>query len=79
MDQNEAERLRIGATIKALREKDGWRLGKFAVAVEMSHAHLSNIEAGRRAATPESLRKIANTLRVPLAAIASGLDETDVA
>lgn len=67
MDQNERER--IGATIKALREAYGWRLGKFAIAIGMTHSHLSNIESGRKSATPEVLRKVADTLGVPLAAI----------
>lgn len=79
MDTKEAEDKRIGATIKALREKDGWRLGKFAIVLGMSHAHLSNIESGRKTATPETLRKIADKLNVPLAAITTAHEVSDVA
>jgi transcriptional regulator with XRE-family HTH domain len=68
MDQND-ELIRMGATIKALREAYGWKLGKFAVAVGTTHPHLSNIEAGRKRCTPAMARKIAITLGVPLAAI----------
>lgn len=61
--------VRVGATIKALREAYGWKLGKFAVAVGTTHPHLSNIESGRKRCTPEMARRIADTLGVPLAAI----------
>lgn len=70
IDMNENDDpVRIGATIKALREAYGWKLGKFAVAVGTTHPHLSNIESGRKRCTPEMARKIADTLGVPLAAI----------
>lgn len=77
MDQKERER--IGATITALRDAYGWKLGKFATAVRISHSHLSNIESGRKRATPELLRRIADTLGVPLAAITTAFDAEDVA
>ncbi|MFD2839360.1 helix-turn-helix domain-containing protein [Populibacterium corticicola] len=60
---------RIGATIRALREAHGWRLGKFATAIEVSHSYLANIEAGRKPLTPELARRVADRLQVPLAAI----------
>jgi transcriptional regulator with XRE-family HTH domain len=65
----EAER--IGATIKSLREAHGWKLGKFATALEMSHSYLSNIEAGRKLAPRPLCARIATLLGVPLAAIIS--------
>lgn len=61
--------VRVGATIRALRESYGWKLGKFAVAVGTTHPHLSNIESGRKRCTPEMARRIADILGVPLAAI----------
>lgn len=79
MKQNTPEARRVGATIRALREAYGWQLGKFAVAVGLSHGHLSNIEAGRKVATPERLRKIADVLSVPLAALITEFDVEDVA
>ena len=69
MDRNTAERERVGATIKALREAYGWKLGKFATAIAISHSYLANIEAGRRPLPPALARKVADTLGVPLAAI----------
>lgn len=70
---------RVGATVKALREANGWALGKFAVQVPMTHGHLANIEAGRKTLTPEKARRIAEILGVPLAAITTGLPAEDVA
>lgn len=60
---------RVGATVRALREAHGWTLSKFAVAILMSHAHLANIEAGRKRLTPEKAQLVADTLQVPLVAI----------
>lgn len=42
------ERERVGATLRALREREGWKLGDFATALDISYAYLSNIEAGRK-------------------------------
>lgn len=79
MNRNDAEQIRVGATIKALREAYGWQVSKFAIAVGMTHGHLSNIEAGRKRATPEKLRKIADVLGVPLAALTTEYEIQDVA
>lgn len=68
MDRND-DPVRVGATIKALREAYGWKLGKFAVAAGTTHPHMSNIEAGRKRCTPEMARRIADVLCIPLAAI----------
>lgn len=78
MNTHTAERTRIGATVKALREAYGWRLGKFATALEISHSYLANIEAGRKPLSRELARKIADTLDVPLAAIVTDHDVTQV-
>lgn len=79
MKANTPEAVRTGATVRALREAYGWQLSKFAVAIEMSHGHLANIEAGRKIATPEKLRKIADILGVPLAALTTEFDVSEVA
>lgn len=71
--------VRVGATVKALREANGWALGKFAVQIPMTHGHLANIEAGRKNLTPEKARRIADVLGVPLAAITTGLTVEEVA
>jgi transcriptional regulator with XRE-family HTH domain len=68
-----------GAAIKALRKAYGWRQNKLAAAVGVSDAYLCNIEANRKPGSPEVLRKIADTLGVPLAAITTGRHISDVA
>lgn len=78
MEQND-DPVRTGATIKALREAYGWKLGKFAVAAGTTHPHMSNIESGRKRCTPEMARKIAAVLGVPLAAITTSFAVEEVA
>lgn len=68
-----------GSAIKALRLAYGWRGTKFAAACGISHPHLFNVEKGTKQASPELLRRIADTLGVPLAAITSGYAVEDVA
>lgn len=58
-----------GAAIKALREANGWRSGKFATHLTISTPYLSNIEAGRKNCPPDLLVQIARALGCPLAAI----------
>lgn len=65
------EAIRIGETIRALREANGWKLGQFATAVGKSHSYISNIEAGRKMPPRALCREIADALNVPLAAIVS--------
>lgn len=63
--------IRVGCTIKSLREAYGWSRLRFAEAIGVSRSHLANIEDGRKSCTPEVARRIADTLSVPLAAITS--------
>lgn len=77
-EELDLELLRMGATIKALREAYGWQVGKFAVAIGTTHPHLSNIESGRRRCTPAMARKIAMVLGVPLAAITTQYAPEDI-
>lgn len=58
-----------GAAVKALREALGHRGGMFATQCEISHAYLSNVEAGRKQPSAAVARRIADELGVPLAAI----------
>lgn len=64
--------VRIGATIRALSEAHGWKVGELAAALDMSHSYVSNVMAGRKRANAPLCRKIADLLRVPLAALVSG-------
>jgi len=63
---------RIGATIRALAEAHGWRVGELASALDMSHSYISNVLAGRKRANAKLCREFADLLNVPLAAIVSG-------
>lgn len=65
----QAERVRVGATLRTLRELRGWKLGDFATEVGISYAYLSNIEAGRKPLTNQLLAKAARALQVEQVAI----------
>lgn len=60
-----------GAALKAIRQAQGWKTVKLAEAVGISASHLSGLEspAVRKYASHEVMRKLADTLGVPLAAI----------
>ncbi|WP_084963280.1 helix-turn-helix domain-containing protein [Thermoactinospora rubra] len=70
-EELDPEAVRIGATIRALRDALGWTVGELAKAVDKSHAYLSNIEHGRKKCPPKLCREIAAALGVPPAAIVS--------
>jgi ribosome-binding protein aMBF1 (putative translation factor) len=63
------EDVRIGATIKALREKSGLSCTELGRAISKSDKLIQAIERGDRHATPQVVRGIADTLQVALAAI----------
>jgi len=57
----------LGEKIRALREQKDISLREFAKRLDnLSAAHLSDIELGRRLPSPELLEKIAGKLEVPL-------------
>lgn len=58
-----------GQSIKAIREALGHPGGKFAIQCGISHAYLSNVEAGRKQPSAAVARRIADELGVPLAAV----------
>lgn len=70
-DQLGAEHAHRGAVLRALREAYGWRGVRFAPQLGISQSYLSNIEAGRRPAPLPLLRRAADLLGVPLAALTS--------
>lgn len=79
---SEDERRRFGATLRAIREAQGWSADKFANAVPKSRSHIANVEAGRKQPTPALIKRFANLLKVPVAALISDeydLDETEAA
>ncbi|MEC4616193.1 helix-turn-helix transcriptional regulator [Tsukamurella tyrosinosolvens] len=72
-------RVHEGAAVRALRLAYGWQLGRFAVAVGVTHGHMANIEAGRKNLTLPLARRMADTLGVPLAALTSNYDVEEIA
>lgn len=69
-----SNRIVLGAAVKAIREArreidEDFRGSTFAIKCQMSHAHLCNIEAGRKQPPEEVIHRIAAHLRVPVDAI----------
>lgn len=58
-----------GDAIRAIRQAKGWSAAKFADRIGVSQPYLSRIETGKRSASPTVLRRIADTLDVPVAAV----------
>lgn len=58
-------------SLRAIRTRSGWSVGRFAAAVGIGSSHLSNIEAGRRQASPEVITEMARVLDVPVMALIS--------
>lgn len=78
-----SKRIALGGAIKAIREtkaetNPAFRGSAFATSCLMSHAHLCNIEAGRKSATEDVTHRIAAHLGVPVDAI-SYVIETEAA
>ncbi|GAB2762751.1 helix-turn-helix domain-containing protein [Nocardioides pakistanensis] len=65
----QAERVRVGATLRTLRTTRGWKLGDFATQIGVSYAYLSNIEAGRKPLPDHLLARAARLLDVEQIAI----------
>jgi transcriptional regulator with XRE-family HTH domain len=55
--------------VRALRERSGLTVTALAESAGIKQAHLSNIEAGRRKASPEVVIALAKALKVDLLAI----------
>ena len=63
-ESERAERARIGATLRQLREMRGFTPDEFANEIGISRPYLANIEAGRKPLTEVLLAKCASTLGV---------------
>jgi transcriptional regulator with XRE-family HTH domain len=64
----------VGARARTLREARGWSLSALASRAGIGKATLSEIEAGRRNPTLETLYAVAAQLEVPLTALLVGSD-----
>jgi len=65
----QAERDRVGATVRELREARGLRSGELASAIGISRPYLANIEAGRKPLTKILAARVAHSLNVRQAAL----------
>lgn len=63
------ENVRVGATIRALREPRGLTAAELGRAIGKSEDLITAIERGERRATIVNCQAIANVLKVPVAAI----------
>lgn len=68
-----------GEALRVIRMRSGWSVTKLADAVDVTPGHISNLEAGRRQASPGLIRLLADTLDVPLAALISRHEPEEVA
>jgi transcriptional regulator with XRE-family HTH domain len=64
-----SKRVALPKAIRTIREAKQLPGARVAIAALMSHAHLINIEAGRRRATDESIELLAAALGVDIDAI----------
>lgn len=72
-------RLELGSRIRVLRKIHGWTLDDLARSIEVSKSAISQIESGRFEPSLQTLRRLANSLKVPLARLfessASSIDD----
>lgn len=57
------------AALRVIRERSGMSVTSLAASAGIKQAHLSNIEAGRRQASPEVITALATALKIELPAI----------
>lgn len=69
------EWVRIGATLRTLRELRGFKPDPFASGIGISRPYLANIEAGRKKLTNVLLARAADKLQVEQIAIMCVTDE----
>lgn len=70
-----SKRVALPKAIRAIREAKELAGSKVATDCLMSHAHLINIEKGRRVATEESIELLAKALKVDVDAISYAVPE----
>lgn len=59
------------SALREIRRRSGFSVTALAESAGIKQAHLSNIEAGRRNASPEVIKALANALKCDLPAILS--------
>lgn len=68
-----------GASLRVIRTRSGWSVSSLAEKVGCKPSHISNIEAGRRQASPELVHRLAKVLDVPLQSLISDWTPEEVA
>lgn len=64
---------KVGATVRALRKQKGWSQDVFADRTGLHRAHVGEIERGESNVTLQTLKILADTLRVRIADLVTGL------
>ena len=62
--------------LRAIRERSGLSVSALASLAGASQPHLSNVESGRRQASPDLIQRLARALKVPVVALLSDVDPT---
>lgn len=65
-------------TLRAMRVLAGFSVAAFATELATTPGHISNIEAGRRGASPALIKQMAAVLKVPVAALLTNPESTRV-
>jgi len=58
--------------LRVIRERSGLTQSELARRTDLSQPHLANIEAGRRRASPATVKALAEALKVPVTALVCG-------
>jgi DNA-binding XRE family transcriptional regulator len=61
--------------LRTIRERSGLTVSALARAAGVSQPHLSNIEQGRRQASPQVISRLAGALKVPIVALLADVDD----
>lgn len=60
------------AALRAIRERSGLSVTQLSELSGVGRSHLANIEAGRRDASEQNIKALAEALKVPTVAIING-------
>ena len=75
----QAERQRVGHTLRTIRETRGMRQSELAAAMGISRAYMNQIESGKKRLTPVMLARAAAALYVPQMALMTPHGEGEAA
>jgi transcriptional regulator with XRE-family HTH domain len=64
---------KVGGTVRALRKENGWSQDVFADKTGLHRAHVGEIERGEANVTLQTLKILADTLKVRIVDLVKGL------